>query len=132
MKSLYVIALLALSVGAHARKPAVEDFIGIEPESTPTAPVGTETLYNFGTEISDYKEAPFEVTVIQTNSTAVAPVQASGWSFSAWWAVGAVLLLPLAAWRLVMRKVEELPVANNVTELAAHRRKKVEDFKKAS
>ena len=134
MKHWCVIAVLALTVGAHARKPAVEDFIGIEPETSPVNPAGTEALYNFSTEISKFEAAPVEVTVVQANANTVAPQsQANGWSLSPWWAVTAVLLLPLTAWRLVMRKVEELPPVDNVTELAIHRsKKKVEDYKKAS
>jgi hypothetical protein len=134
MKYWCLIALWTLTVGAHARKPAVEDFIGIESEASPVNPAGTETLYNFSTEISRFEEAPVEVTVVRTTPSAIAPqTQPTNWTLSPWWAVAAVLLLPLTAWRLVMRKVEELPTADNVTLLAAHRaKKKVEEYKKAS
>ena len=43
--------LLAISFLTEARKPAVEDFVGVETEYYQETPQGTEVLFNFGNHI---------------------------------------------------------------------------------
>ncbi len=47
---LFLISLVSFS--AHARKPAVEDFVGVEPENYQKTPEGTQVLFDFKKELS--------------------------------------------------------------------------------
>ncbi|MEX0798147.1 MAG: hypothetical protein WEB87_02425 [Bacteriovoracaceae bacterium] len=49
---LFLFALCSAS--AFARKPAVEDFVGVEPESYSRTPQGTETLFEFGNTVKAF------------------------------------------------------------------------------
>jgi hypothetical protein len=52
--SKFIILALAitLSFSSFARKPAVEDFVGVETETYSETPAGTEVSFNFGNHIS--------------------------------------------------------------------------------
>ncbi len=121
MKNLIVLlGCLFLSTEVSARKPAVEDFMGVPPESEPLPPAGTEVLVNFAQDIEGHSISPKVVI-----RPAAAPVAATdvGVGVSPWWALIAVFLLPLATWGLVMRRMpqaEALP--DNVTPLPARRK----------
>lgn len=43
--------LISLSASAYGRKPAVEDFVGVEPSSYNRTPQGTEVRFDFGNRI---------------------------------------------------------------------------------
>lgn len=43
--------LISLSASAYGRKPAVEDFVGVEPQDYNRTPQGTEVRFNFGNRI---------------------------------------------------------------------------------
>lgn len=59
MKVFLFIVLIATTLTAHARKPAVEDFVGVEPESYKVTPPGTEVLFNFDQNVQTYQnQAP--------------------------------------------------------------------------
>ncbi len=47
---LFLISLVSFS--AYARKPAVEDFVGVEPENYQKTPEGTQVLFDFKKELS--------------------------------------------------------------------------------
>ena len=87
MKNLLLVLLFSLvTLSTYARKPAVEDFIGVEPESYKTTPPGTETLFNF-----------------EQNVQALAPESfAEGATFQSSWfglvVIGAFILLPAFMW----------------------------------
>jgi hypothetical protein len=120
MKSLIVLlGCLLISTGVSARKPAVEDFMGVPPESEPLAPAGTEVLVNFADNLDTLKDAPRVVI-----RPAGAPAEAStGLSLSPWWALLAVFLMPLATWGLVMRRMPTSgALPDNVTALPARRK----------
>ncbi len=52
--SKFIIFVLAvtLSFSSFARKPAVEDFVGVETETYSETPAGTEVSFNFGNHIN--------------------------------------------------------------------------------
>lgn len=47
---LFTLALPSIS-NAYGRKPAVEDFVGVEPQDYSRTPQGTEVLFDFGNRI---------------------------------------------------------------------------------
>lgn len=120
MKSLIVLlGCLLISTGVSARRPAVEDFMGVPPESEPVAPAGTEVLVNFADHLDVHKDAP-RVVVRPGGAPAEA---ATGFTLSPWWALLAVFLLPLATWGLVMRRMPtDGALPDNVTQLPARRK----------
>lgn len=84
MKNIYLFCLLTLvSLSTYARKPAVEDFIGVEPESYKITPPGTEVLYNF--------EQNVQALGLNTTETSQSP-------WFAFTIMGAFILLPAFLW----------------------------------
>lgn len=51
MKLTILLLSLLVSIPSHARKPAVEDFVGVEPESYKVVPKGAEVLFDFGNKV---------------------------------------------------------------------------------
>ena len=84
MKLLLSLTLLcSVCFSAQARKPAVEDFVGVESEHYKKTPKGTEVLFNFGNQIK-------AVSTQQTPSTT-----------SSWFSIftlSAFIALPFLMW----------------------------------
>lgn len=58
MKSpLLILLTLLLTSFAFARKPAVEDFVGVESESYSTTTPGSEVLFNFNNNMNEQSSA---------------------------------------------------------------------------
>lgn len=51
-KFLILVLTITLSFSSFARKPAVEDFVGVETEAYSETPAGTEVSFNFGNHIN--------------------------------------------------------------------------------
>jgi hypothetical protein len=51
-KFLILVLTITLSFSTFARKPAVEDFVGVETEAYSETPAGTEVAFNFGNHIN--------------------------------------------------------------------------------
>jgi hypothetical protein len=128
---------------AQARKPAVEDFVGIESETPDVTPQGTEALFNFEQEVTAHSERPVQPVIryAETSKTQ----SSSQWPLSAWFGIATVLGLPFATWLLTMRHLKKAqttatttaPAAetlpNNVTALPVRARtEEKSDIKKAS
>lgn len=58
-KLLIVMILLTSAFNAIARKPAVEDFVGVETETYRATPPGTEVSFNLGNHIIDSTNQSF-------------------------------------------------------------------------
>ena len=52
---LAIFFILSLSTSLYARKPAVEDFVGVETEGYQKTPKGTEVLFNFENQLGSNK-----------------------------------------------------------------------------
>ena len=135
LRSLITICLLlTVSASTFARKPAVEDFVGVESEHYKKTPKGTEVLFNFEKQIQQS----------QTQDT-------SNWSNSTWFgmfALAAFAALPFLMWFSIMgisnKESEANTVQSNqpthqsqpdvtpVTHLDDYRKEKDDDVKKAS
>lgn len=104
MKNLWLICLLCLvSLSTYARKPAVEDFIGVEPESYKTTPPGTEVLYNFEQNVQAFG---------QDN------IQGQGSAQSPWFGIfviGAFVFLPAFMWFGMTRNAPQPETAQEAT-----------------
>ena len=101
MKSLKVLFCLFLTLTAafsvHARKPAVEDFVGVEPESYSRTPQGTEVLFEFGNTVKAFR--PYE-------SVAPKGAEAAETFWTEWTPIIALLgflLLPSIMWHGITR-----------------------------
>jgi hypothetical protein len=135
--SIIFISQLCYSQG---RKPAVEDFVGIEIEHPEESPQGTETLFNFEQDISKF-ESPRE----QKNSTNATqkPIVTQDQTVTKTTALALTFFLSLPAiiWFIMMKNLKhkaQVASASNIEVLENYRRekekaKKAEDeLKKAS
>ncbi len=132
---LAIILILASQVSfAQGRKPAVEDFVGIEVEEPEKAPQGTEVLFNFEKDISQFKDNKSEVTVNSSKAQETIDFKmiATFFIFAG---------LPVMIWLLMinrLRKKAGQEIASNIKVLNNYRHQKEEakkiqdDVKKAS
>ncbi|MBY0518625.1 MAG: hypothetical protein K2P81_17070 [Bacteriovoracaceae bacterium] len=145
MKSLIFLVLaivLTLSGAAHARKPAVEDFVGIESETPDVTPEGTEALFNFQDDVKEFAKKPNQPAqaIVQQKNISSPKTTNGSWPIATWLGVLVVLALPFVTWMLTMRHLKTAsttatPVADlpsNVTPLPVRETKKDDDIKKAS
>ena len=103
---LLIIVLFSTLNIAFARKPAVEDFVGIEPKGTDFSKPGTEgtfTPYNFSQSGSVFNQNS------STNSYAV------------WVLFGMVATLPLMSWFILSKGKNSEMDASNVHHLKDYR-----------
>ena len=57
MRNLFLfLSLFSIATSLFARKPAVEDFVGVESESYFDVPKGTEVIFNFNKHIEKLKQ----------------------------------------------------------------------------
>jgi hypothetical protein len=89
--------LLSLSflftLSANARKPAVEDFVGVIPESYKETPKGTEVLFDFEKQVKTINESNL---LEQSSNTTIE-------SWTAFIGVTAFLALPALMWFFITR-----------------------------
>ncbi len=129
-----LLAALVVTTAAHARKPAVEDFVGIEPEAQDATPAGTQVLFDFGKDVEKRMAGkPAEtVTVVKTAPAAPSTPVTQPWPMGVWLGALMALALPFAAWASIHARMRaEIPTPDNVTPLPT-RKKASEDYKKAS
>lgn len=118
---LTVLLLIFVSFLAHARKPAVEDFVGVEPESYKPVPKGAEVLFDFGNKVkANQKKAAVNYDHQKNNQTSMI-------------ALSLFLLLPSLMWFALTRnsqlqKIDKSFQENQLPDNVAH----LEDFKEAS
>ncbi len=118
---------------AQGRKPAVEDFVGIEVDQEQVAPQGTESLFNLQHDIHKFEEKK-SAPVVQ------APVQKPiEWSMKAVAGIAFALSLPLFIWFIAMNRLKKKASeesASNIEVLEKYRKEREkklsENIKKAS
>lgn len=129
---------LAWGIG---RKPAVEDFVGIEVDHPETTPQGSESLVNLERDIQTIEATAYTVKPVPKKPTLIPESTVSPWSTTNAVALAFILGLPLFSWLAVMsrlRKRASLESASNVEVLERYRkerelsRKKDSDERKAS
>ena len=111
--------MISLSASAYGRKPAVEDFVGVEPQDYNRTPQGTEVAFDFGNRIKA-ESVPVDNTNLTSSLVLI--------SF---------ILLPFAMWFGITRKGtqnDEQPVQlAQVKNIQDYQQKSDdEDVKKAS
>jgi|LULL01.1.fsa_nt_gb hypothetical protein len=111
---------------AQARKPAVEDFVGVIPDSYQETPKGTEVLYDFSKKIDDINKK--KTNGILENSTGLI-------------GLSAFLVLPFLMWFFITRQEQNSTTSHSnkahgkIADLETYRSKKQsshDDDKKAS
>jgi hypothetical protein len=116
---------------AQGRKPAVEDFVGIEVEEALVTPQGTESLYNLEQDLNRIEaknkpkiQAPSEVNPAETN---YGPSAIFGFSM--------VLGLPLVIWFLMMghlKRKASAESASNIEVLEKYRKERERKSEKSA
>ena len=129
MKLTVLLLTLLVSFLGHARKPAVEDFVGVEPESYKPVPKGAEVLFDFGNKVkANQNKAAVNYDHQKNNQTSMI-------------ALSLFLLLPSLMWFALTRtqqlqKIEksfqENQIPDNVTHLDEFKGTSDDSDKKAS
>lgn len=124
-RTLAVCLLLVSSLSfAQGRKPAVEDFVGIEVDQAEATPHGSETLYNLEQDLNKInakKNQPPQKVI-----SAPAPASTS-WSMTAVIGLTLLLGLPLLVWLMMMshlKKKASLESASNIEVLEKYRKER--------
>lgn len=119
----FLIILVSTVSYAQGRKPAVEDFVGIEMDQPQVLPQGTESLYNLEQDMNK-----LEASKRPTLDTTVAENSTSGFNpTSIIFGVSIFLGLPLVVWFLVMaqlRKNAAIESASNIEMLEKYRKER--------
>lgn len=117
------LVLISAASFAQGRKPAVEDFVGIEVEEADVTPQGTESLYNLQQDISKIeaqKNAPPKpAQVVKAPEETVSSKFIAGIIF----AIG----LPMTVLFLIMahmKKKASMEVASNIEVLEKYRKER--------
>lgn len=109
---------------AQGRKPAVEDFVGIEIEEAQVTPQGTESLYNLEADLNRLEEKKKNP---QAEIKAPAAVPSKPWSKATLFGISLVVGLPLLVWLLVMshlKKKASVESASNIEVLEKYRKER--------
>jgi hypothetical protein len=119
-----VLALLLSSTFSFAqgRKPAVEDFVGIEVEQDQVAPQGTESLYNLEQDLNKIHEQKDKPA-----PTIAAPAASSGWSVTNMVSLAFILGLPVMIWLMIMNHLKRkasVESASNIEVLEKYRKER--------
>lgn len=132
----FVLLIITTTSFAQGRKPAVEDFVGIEVDQPQVLPQGTESLYNLEQDLSKL-EAKKKRPVKQAPVTEIVPEKPL--NISTIFGVSIIFGLPLVVWFLVMshfKKKASLESASNIEVLEKYRkereRKSEEKIRKVS
>jgi hypothetical protein len=133
-----LILTLSLDAFAVGRKPAVEDFVGIEVDHPETAPQGTEGLFNFEKDMGHFEKNK-QTNKFVKKSVAVKKPGIS-WSLSKVFAILLAVGFPAMVWFIALnnlRKKASLQNAGNIEVLEKYRKerelaKKAEDSQKVA
>lgn len=132
----FVLLIITTTSFAQGRKPAVEDFVGIEVDQPQVLPQGTESLYNLEQDLSKL-EAKKKRPTQKAPATEIVPEQPL--NISTVFGISIIFGLPLVVWFLVMshfKKKASLESASNIEVLEKYRkereRKSEEKIRKVS
>lgn len=109
---------------AQGRKPAVEDFVGIEIEEAQVTPQGTESLYNLEADLNRLEEKNKNPPT-KVKAEKIAP--SKPWSKSTMFGISLVVGLPLLLWLIVMsnlKKKASIESASNIEVLEKYRKER--------
>jgi hypothetical protein len=90
---LLFLVLASISASVSARKPAVEDFVGVVPETYKETPKGTEVIFDFGNKIER----------VQNINTPKPEISFNANSWSGVLGLGFFLVLPFIMWTFITR-----------------------------
>lgn len=126
------LCLLFVSVAAYAqgRKPAVEDFVGIEIDQPEVTPQGTEPLFNLEQDLSKHVVAKAAEPNAKTNSSS--HQIRSEMSLTSVIGLTLAVGLPLIMWFMIlshMRKRASVESASNIEVLENYRKTREQNRK---
>jgi hypothetical protein len=119
-----LILTFSLSSFAAGRKPAVEDFVGIEIEHPEATPQGTEGLFNFEKDMSQYEQTKNTST---HSSLRQSTPESISWSLSKIFAIILAVGFPAMVWFVAinnLRKKASVQNAGNIEVLEKYRKER--------
>lgn len=133
-RSFIIVGLLISSVAWGVdRRPAVEDFVGIEVDHPEATPQPADSLVNLEKDIQTIHAEAYTVKKSAKKSGFSSPSESSPWGVANTIAVLLVIALPLFSWLFVMnrlRKRASVESASNVEVLERYRREREQRQKK--
>lgn len=110
-----ILCLVVFSAVSHAqgRKPAVEDFVGIEVEESKVTPQGNESLYNLEQDIQKIESQKNEPAPYIEEAKA----PESDWNLSTYILIAVGLGLPMTVWFFVMAHLRKRASAENASNI---------------
>ncbi len=120
-----VFLIFSCAALAQGRKPAVEDFVGIDVEESRVAPQGSESLYNLEQDISRIEAGRKAAPAAPAKVTGSADPGMSVKTIMLALALG--LGLPLSVWFMIMSNVKKkasLESASNIELLEKYRKER--------
>lgn len=121
-----ILLIIAPAAFAQGRKPAVEDFVGIEVEHPEGTPQGTEGLFNFEKAIDKFELKKVEAPAKISTSTVATKAEAPG-DFTTAISLAFLLGLPGIIWFFMLNNLRQkahLESASNIEVLEKYRREK--------
>lgn len=139
----FIIAGLVVSNMALAvdRRPAVEDFVGIEVDQPEATPQGTDSLVNLERDIQTIHAEAYTVKSTPKKPVLISATETTNWDLTNTMAAVLVVGLPLFSWLFIMNRLRKragVESASNVEVLERYRRereqarKKEEEIRKVS
>lgn len=127
-RSFIIIGLLLSSVAWGVdRRPAVEDFVGIEVDHPESTPQGTDSLVNLEKDIQTIHAEAYTVKHAPKKTSFEANNETSSWGVVNSMALILFIGLPLFSWLFIMnrlRKRASVESASNVEVLEKYRRER--------
>jgi hypothetical protein len=124
LRTLIIICLLiSTSLFAAGRRPAVEDFVGIEFEQKQVLPQGTESLYNLEQDIQSIENQKRKTNVQKISQGE----KSDGWSITVIFGMTVAIGLPMIIWFLMMshlKRKASLESASNIEVLEKYRKER--------
>lgn len=123
--------LMTVTAFASGRKPAVEDFVGIEVDQKEATPTGSEVLFNLENDLNQIEAKRKEVPV---KIQAVTSVESS-WSATTVIALSLFAALPIFIWFMVMTHLKRkatVESASNIEVLEKYRKEREKKSEEAT
>lgn len=134
LRSFIIVGLLFSSVAWGVdRRPAVEDFVGIEVEHPEATPLPADSLVNLEKDIQTIHAEAYTVKSAPKKTIFSSTVETSDWGLVNSMAVIFIVGLPLFSWLFVMNRLRRrasVESASNVEVLERYRREREQSRKK--
>jgi hypothetical protein len=128
----YLVLLVCLSSLSFswARKPAVEDFVGIENQDPEVIPQGTEALFNFDQQLDGHQNNKAVIKKVEYVKTKA--LEGHEYPIAGILGLLTLLALPVTSWYSAKKKYQKLAAVTPLDQFRNKTKEDQQDIKKAS